>query len=244
MDCIDPTQITPDDLAAYAGGEADTGVAAHVAACAACAAEAAAYATLDRALRARLYRVDCPAAQTLADLAADLLSPQEAHAVGAHLALCPHCTGELAALRAGSEARGERPSAASVVRTTAARILARLVPAPAPLLAAGIRGEEEHGSRVYEAAGLTLFIAEEPTSAGGVRHWELFGLALAEHGEGAATGSAVRLLRNGQVAQETALDGLGNFVFEGLEAGSYELELDIAGAIIAIADFAVGAGAA
>ena len=73
MDCIEPGRIAAEDLLAYATGQADGQTVGHIAACPACQAEAATYATIDDTLRTRLYRVDCPDAQTLGELALDML---------------------------------------------------------------------------------------------------------------------------------------------------------------------------
>src|SRR5437868_9448400 len=100
MTCIEPGLVAPEDLVAYASGEEDARTAAHVAACPACAVEVAGYRGAARALRARLFRVDCPPTQSLGELSLGLLDAQEALAVRAHLALCPHCSDELAVLDA------------------------------------------------------------------------------------------------------------------------------------------------
>jgi anti-sigma factor RsiW len=100
MECVAPGQVLPEDLLAYVNGDAGAVVVDHVARCAACTRRAAAYANLERTLRARMFRAECPAAQVLGDLAVGLLSPEETTSVRAHLARCPHCAGELAQLEA------------------------------------------------------------------------------------------------------------------------------------------------
>jgi anti-sigma factor RsiW len=95
---LDCRLVTPEQLLAYATGQADNNTARHVEVCAACSAQVTAYARTDHVLRKNLFRVDCPAVQTLGDLALELLSPQEVLSVRGHLALCPHCRRELATL--------------------------------------------------------------------------------------------------------------------------------------------------
>src|SRR5579872_6398433 len=98
MECIEPGLVTADELMAYAAGDAGARVGAHIAACAACAEQATAYIVAERTLQQRLFRVDCPAILVLGELALDMLDPAEALEMRAHLALCPHCTAELATL--------------------------------------------------------------------------------------------------------------------------------------------------
>lgn len=52
--------------------------------------------SMDTALRALLYRQDCPDTMTLGDYALELLVPEEAGQTLQHLELCPHCRAELA----------------------------------------------------------------------------------------------------------------------------------------------------
>ena len=96
--CVNPRLVTRERLLAYATGQVDNNTARHVEVCAACAAQVTAYATMDHVLRQRLFRADCPSAQTLGDLALGLLSPREALSVRGHLVLCPHCRSELTTL--------------------------------------------------------------------------------------------------------------------------------------------------
>src|SRR5437868_7343036 len=98
MECTKPGAVTPESLMTYATGETDTLPATHIALCPACAAQALGYGRVDRVLRSRLYRVDCPSTQVLGELALELLPPDDIITVRAHLALCPHCAGELATL--------------------------------------------------------------------------------------------------------------------------------------------------
>lgn len=232
MKCREPGLVTPEDVLACATGEADARTAAHVQTCPACAAQAADYAQADTRLK-QLFRADCPATQTLGELALDLLDPQDALAVRAHLALCPHCTGELATLQ--SALRGNPLEDLAPRPSLLERIVARLLSVPDLQGAyAGVRGADNSTTRTYEADGLTISLTIETKRIGAERRWTLLGLVIDEVGDQLPAGGTIRLLRDGRVLAEAALDEVGNLVFDGLEAGTYNLELALAGRVIAI----------
>src|SRR5579863_1973761 len=118
---------------AYLDHRARPVVVAHVAACPACAAQARGYAGLDRQLRRRLGRVDCPPPQTLGEYQLDFLAPAERQAVAAHLVECPRCADELRVLRAylADELPAPAPSPVETSLRALRRIAATLV-SPAP----------------------------------------------------------------------------------------------------------------
>jgi anti-sigma factor RsiW len=239
MECIAPGQVLPEDLLAYLDGEAGAAVADHIARCAACAEQVAAYASLGRALRARMFRADCPAAQVLGDLAAGLLSPEETTLVRAHLALCPHCAGELAQLEAAL--RDDLQAAALPRPGGLARIVARLLePSGQAAAFAGVRGAGD-APRVYEADGLTISLTTEAEGSGPARRWLLLALLIDEVGDAPVAGATLRLLHAGSVAAEATVDELGTATFEGLVAGEYDLELTLGDRLIVVEAIAVGA---
>lgn len=239
MDCIDPSAVSPDDLMAYADGEADARTSAHVASCSACAAQAGAYAQEQRVLLSRLYRVDCPSTLHLGELSLGLLDPDDALGVRAHLALCPHCRDELAALDAAL--RDDPLAALAPAPGRLARIVARLLPAPAPGVAyAGVRGAAESSARTYEADGVTISLSVDPEGAGREQRMTLLGLVLDETGAELPVGDPVRLLRGDQPVTETTLDEMGNFALSNLDAGVYDLEVTLGDRAIAIEGIAVG----
>ena len=240
MESRDHTSVTPEELLAYATGEADPGIAAHIADCAECAAAVAAYARLDRTLQARLYRCACPDAHTLGELALELLSPEEALATHIHLAECPHCAAELAMLRT---ALREDPLAAVVPRPNPlARLVARLLPAPG--LQAGlaeVRGYTADASLTFEAGSLTLSFSVEPAGDGASRRWMLLGLVVDVTGGAAPANAAVRLIARGAVVAQTAIDDLGTLAIADLAPGAYDLEIVLVDQVVVVPDIAIGA---
>jgi predicted DNA-binding WGR domain protein len=98
MKCVEPGKITDEQIIAYVDGEADVATIEHVRCCAYCTGRARAYDLDQRALRAALYRVDCPEAQFLGEYHLGLLSPADQDAIEAHLRDCSLCTADLAKL--------------------------------------------------------------------------------------------------------------------------------------------------
>ncbi len=244
MECIEPGSVASEDLLAHAEGAADSGTTAHIASCPACAALVSSYRAADRFLRARLYRVDCPAPLTLGELALDLLAPSETLAARQHLALCPQCTADyraLAASFAGDPLRDLAPRPGPL-----RRLIARLLPAPAPGAGlggayAGVRGGSgDAATLTYEAEDVTLSLSAEPEQDPAAGRWSLLCLVLDESGELPGAGSPLRLLRDGHVAAEAALDEWGNAVFGGLEAGLYDLEAELGRYAIAVPAIPIG----
>lgn len=84
---MDPSAIRPEDLVAYAYGEARPVVTAHVQRCPACQKEAAIYARLDAALSVRLFRHGCPDAIVIGEYASGFLTGDARWQVASHLIL-------------------------------------------------------------------------------------------------------------------------------------------------------------
>lgn len=237
MECIEPGAATPEDLLAHADGCADARASAHIGACPACSDKAAALASIDRALRAHLYRADCPPAQTLGEYALQLLEPEPGLAMRAHLALCPHCTHELAQL-AGQ--LGEDPLRDLLA---APGILTRLVlrlrsDGPRPL-AASVRGAGD-GPATYEGDGVTLALAAQRESGASAR-WMLLGLLVDGEGHDLPGGVPVQLLRDAAIAASSELDEFGNFSIRGVPAGSYTIAISLPERTVVVERIAVGA---
>lgn len=239
MDSYDHASVTPEALLAYAAGEANPGIAAHIAECAECAPAAAAYTWLDRTLQARLYRAACSSAHTLGELALELLSPEEALTTHVHLAECPHCAAELAALRSVLH---EDPLAPLVpLLKPLARLVARLLPAPGLQSGfAGLRGDAGGTSLTFEAGPLTLSFSAEPAGDGASGRWILLGLIVDEAGEATPVGTSARLMEHGAVVAEATLDELGTLAVADLAPGTYDLEIALVDRIVVVPDIPVG----
>lgn len=237
--CRDPGTVTRDDLLARAAGQTDPRIAAHLSVCPACRAEAAAYARLDHALAATLFRADCPSAMTLGEVALELLSPEEATPVRAHAALCPHCAAELAEFVEVARTDPLIDGRPGPVR----RILAKLLPAGAPRAAAlALRGAADAGTRTYSADDITIVLSVGLESMGPPRRWSLVGLVLDQSGTGLPLEGMGRLSRGMEAIAEAGLDEIDGMTFTGLSKGVYTLELTLGDRIIVVNDVTVGDG--
>lgn len=100
MECIAPDEITEEQIIAYIDGEADGATRKHIRCCPYCAKRAHDYDLDQQALRALLYRVDCPDAQALGEyyLGFGLLSPADRAVIEEHVTNCSLCTADLAKL--------------------------------------------------------------------------------------------------------------------------------------------------
>ncbi len=239
MECLEPGAFTAERLLAYAGGEGDDQVAAHVATCRACAEQVDQYATADRLLHAQLYRIDCPASQDLGELALDLLAPQRAIEVRAHLAACLHCAGELTTLQ---DALRDDPLAEQIMQPGILRkLVAHLVSSlPRGLAPAGVRGMADSAMLTYMAGSVTVSLTIEAEGSGTAQRWVMLGLVLDERDGEQPVAGVARLSMGGLPAGEVELDELGNLAFTDLAAGMYDLELTLADRLIEIPDVPVG----
>jgi hypothetical protein len=237
MDCTEPGRIADDDLFALACGELRPAAASHVATCAACASTVSEYATADRRLAGSLYRLDCPPALRLGELALNMLEPRDTFAVRAHLADCPRCGAEFSDIveAARGEPLAELMRAPGVLR----RIVANLMPVPVRGLAmAGLRGSTG-GTRVYEAEDVTVSLIEQASEQGGIRVWSVLGLVDLTSPTSFQASEAVLNLDANRVAL-AKVDQLGNFALDYLQSGIYSLELQFQDRVVVLDGVIVG----
>jgi anti-sigma factor RsiW len=96
--CSAPPALSGLALLAAADGEADDATIEHLRACPHCAAQFEQVRRLQARLLRRLYRLHCPRSDLLVDYCQGLLDPFQRTAITHHLAVCPHCTHEVALL--------------------------------------------------------------------------------------------------------------------------------------------------
>jgi hypothetical protein len=223
--CITPPGPEDERLLAYLEGESDDETQAHIQACAGCSQRAQDLARLQVDMTARLYRYDCPPASDLGEFHLNLLSGEQSAAIQQHLHSCPHCRREVAALQTflAELAPEIEVGALDRVRVWLADLISGPgLSAPAPL-ALGLRGEAEQESWVYQAGEVEVVIEvqDDPEHPG---RKALLGLVT---GLKAGTGPAqVALIQAGDVLEQVHVDRLGNFAFEELVPGNYDLDLN------------------
>ena len=243
MKCISPGAIAPEAYIAYIDGEAAPDVARHIAECPACAAAAAEYATAQRRLHGRLWRVTCPTAQELGEYELQLLRPAEHTRIAAHIVACPRCEEEMRQLRAylaSEEPIPVRP--AERLR----RVVATLFTPGAGVAAAGLRGSSAGGPLTYQAAGLTITLDLEPAPRGGVNVTGLLveddvtGLLWQDAtGAESATSQSAALVAADDTVRSAPVDEYGNFSFDAVATGAYRLEVMVGDRLVVIEELRI-----
>ena len=186
---------------------------------------------IERRLRQALYRFDCPDAHRLGEYELDLLNPVERTRIAAHVLECEECTQELRDLRTFLAAP---TNITEPLMGRARRIVATLF-TPRPGLAySGLRGADDPSTRVYEAGDVTITLGPGP-KAGSV-----LGLVVAgDEPPEALQSRAVRLAQREGRFVDARLDDLGNFEFDQVAIGTYDLEIDLPQGVIVVEDFRV-----
>lgn len=237
--CIEPGTVSPDDLVAFAHGEAPPVVWRHVDRCPSCQAVAGDYGRMARVLRAGLFRRSCPESIVLGEYAMGILPPTEAQQVAAHILECPHCGTETDSFRAFLATPDLDPAASPIAAVTAAATavtgtLRRLfaVPSAPPTSAfAGLRGGGGTASMTYSADGLHLTVSIQRSSRGAPGSVVI---GLLEPGIEDYAGIVAELYAGDQLLQRQEVDDLGNFLFNSVSAGTYRIEVTVPAAIVVI----------
>lgn len=178
---------------------------------------------IDDSLKAAFYRITCPDSATLGNYHLGLLSDEVAAPIVDHLAICPHCTQEIAQLEAflAETAVSLQPSTKERIKVWVAK---RLPSSGSPRDALGtpafaLRGGDT-GPMMFEAgdAQLSLEVQEDPEHPG---RKSILGLVL-----GIETDDVRATLFQGDVViTAVSLDDLGNFTIANVQAGQYALIL-------------------
>lgn len=193
---------------------------------------------IDKKLSSHLYRITCPPSSELGEYHLQMLSEERTEEIRQHLTTCPHCTREINQLNSYLDELA--PDLDYTLRERVKIWIARLLPnglegglgsAPSPAFA--LRGESD-GPLMFEAGNyqLTLEVQDDPASPG-LR--TVLGLIIG----GTETLQKVELWQDGRSIQQTIIDDLGNFVFTGVEPGSYDLILSQRAAEIHVQAFTI-----
>jgi hypothetical protein len=226
--------VPPEDLIAYINGEALPEIAERIAADPQQLTEARGYARVQEALTQRLHRFDCPSPQMLGEYELGMLVPAERTRIARHVVGCPHCTAELVTLRAFM-ATDDMPPVGAVERVR--RLVATFVPAPRGAFV-GLRGAADESTRTYRSGDLTITL-----DVGAVRRGRasLIGLIWREDGEMIPPGGIVTLTGAGDVVATAEVDDLGNFAFDEIAAGRWQVEMGLGDEVVVIDEFDIGA---
>lgn len=191
---------------------------------------------IEKNLSSNLYRITCPSSIVLGEYHLKMLPNEKTKAIQQHLVTCPHCSQELTQLK--NYLSELAPELDYTFEERVKIFIARMLPGGlvgnsvgSPAFA--LRGEAD-GPLMFEAGNyqLTLEIQDDPANPG---TRTILGLVIG----GADLLKRVELWQEGQVIQETTIDELGNFVFAGVQPGSYDLILSQVAAEIHVKAFTV-----
>lgn len=230
MICTNNPPLDDVELLMALDGESTREVAMHVTQCPQCSQRAAELANGQRLATAHLFRAACPTALELGEYRLDMLPAAKTAAVQQHVAVCPHCTEELAQLTSFMDAPDPllHPTLATAIKQQVQVLVARLASGPQlgslfgqPALApvyAGLRGAGDE-PLIYEAGETQIFI-EVQEDALHPGYWAIVGLLPMLDGEPARH---AELWQDQKAVAFAQVDEIGNFSFASLEPGDYEL---------------------
>jgi hypothetical protein len=179
---------------------------------------------IDIRLTTQLYRIDCPSPEDLGEYHLNILPDEQTQAVRQHVPSCPHCGQELVKLE--TYLADLAPELEYSLREKIQIWVAQLMPngldasfSPAARPAFALRGDSDR-PLMFEAGDyqLNLEIQDDPAKPG---HKSILGLLVG--GDGSVF--KAQLWQNGRSLQQTNIDDLGNFVFTGVQPGTYDLIL-------------------
>lgn len=207
MECTQPPALTEDQLTAALDGEAASEVLQHLERCPGCSGRLQRAGQLESALRAGLWRWECPSPQALGDYHLQLLHTDQRAAVARHLDTCPHCAAELADLRAflaAGPAPAARPRPFRLPRLPRpGELVAALVP-QTPVMA--LRGSSA-GQVTARASGIAIFLEFQPAASG----FELTGQIIAEKKQDEWVGALAELRQADALICTATLDEFSEF---------------------------------
>jgi len=222
------THPTDAELLAYLDDDAQW--IDHIRHCADCQTHLQELRSKETMLTAQFYRVQCPAPLELGEYALHLLSRPRQAEIKQHLASCPHCNTEVSQLQdylkllAPVNQKTGLQTTAERVRVLVARLLsgpsdALLPPALQPAMA-GVRGAST-APHVFEAGDFRIIIETQGdvTQPGA---YSLLGLLI---GETPPENFEVQLWQKETFVAKDKVDAFGNFNFDGLQSGAYDLKL-------------------
>ncbi len=163
---------------------------------------------LERALRARVYRMSCPPPERIGEWRLGLGEPDPE--LLTHLQSCPHCTRELAWL--------DRLLALGVSEPAPKRLLTLLPLPPVQPPAFALRGEARLQEAAYGTERYTVSIGIEPDPSDPDRR-----MVLGVVGGEAERPAGEAVLASDQESFTSPVDEAGQFAFPGVPRGRYGL---------------------
>ncbi|MEM7128939.1 MAG: hypothetical protein AAF702_21580 [Chloroflexota bacterium] len=249
--CINPNEYVPWELEAYADGEEVPHVQEHLARCSSCQAKLDGMRYIDLALTKELYRFDCYPWETLRRYCWNELAEREEDDIKHHLAICPLCTADVAAIKASSVEKKQpttsdaEPSLIERITETVDEytgnirmVVATLLNSQPPLAtAAAFRGESDQSSLLYQVDELMVSLMLKPDMSGTKT---VSGQVLADSINKDATFQLIPD-KDGEATVDGGIDESGLFTATNIRAGIYQLVLKFNAQVVLIPDVAISA---
>ena len=224
MGCIAPPEITDMELLAHLDGVGAPATEEHLAACSYCQQRAASLDTESRLAAAALQRAACPLPHELGEYQLALVERSRAREIERHVAGCARCRAELLTLSqylaalepdiALSPVERARDAMGAAVRV----LVAQLRPLPPLAPAFAMRGTTG-GPTVYFAEEVQVTVETLEAAGAG---WTLLGMVL---GPAETPAMLAHLWQEDRPLADAPVDSLGNFAFDGLVSGLYDIVL-------------------
>ena len=222
MTCISPPELSDEQLLRYLDDEASEEIRTHIERCNHCRERALELGQLNEKLTGLFYRLACPSPQELGEYRLGLLTRDRANWIARHLLECTHCRQELeqtgAFLDAVASDLDLRP-----VKEPRGRVANLLELGPGTLQPAlvGLRGEGED-SLIFQAGNVVVAINSQPQMP--ASHLRVVsGLVM----EAEFRGASAVLWQADRLIDSAPVDDAGNFSFQDIPAGTYELGLHV-----------------
>lgn|SRR5574341_864903 len=213
MNCSFPPELTDQKLLEALDGIADEATTKHLLGCPYCQTRANSLENMQKRLKSRLFRAACPPSLELAEFYLRTLPPPRMLVLSQHVRTCPHCTREIAQI---AEFMGADTVQLDRKPLEPAQVLrARLVEGASPAFGA-LRGESHSVTLEVEGAVVTFMMQPAPNGKVSV-----LGQVAAEE-QDSWTGAVVTLQQVDAPRQITAVNDLGAFSFETVQAGTAE----------------------
>lgn len=225
MNCITPPGLDDWQIVSYIDGEADDTVKAHIEQCSFCRQKADQWGVVQKNMKRRLYRHNCPSPMELGEYHLGLLPSPQKMVVTQHLRGCPVCRLEVAQLEEFMQEPTPQPDIIQSIRVLIAKLISgggvsqdqtgsSLFP-----VSAGLRGEENEPF-LYQAGNVQIVIdVQDDVEQTGNK--VLLGLVTGLESDD----FIIEVNRGGQMIATASVDEIGNFIVSNLVPGNYQVIL-------------------
>lgn len=229
------SQIKNSDLLAYLEHSAEPHIKRTIDQDPALRQRAVALAQQQKRLQAQLFRQTCPDAQTIGDYTLNMLPKKEVADLATHLHFCPHCQRELAITTRFIEVPAPADTLANRLRVVLAKIWQPKSEAGSPTPQMALRGDDSAQTVIYDGDNGTRVMLNTHPDPTQPEKYAITGLMIGS----VSQNSAVALWKDDEIIASIPVEDSGNFSFNALNSGEYELILKSPQLIIHIQSFRI-----